>query len=348
MPLVVDEVAMTMRTVRFLSLAGGLFAVLAAGGCASMKSPGNWFKPKSPVEAASTSQGAGGIASAISSTGKGISNQFKSMGSAVSSAYSKTKSVVTSPFANKKPGSEDPTSLSHMPTNLGPEIWVTNGQLYETQGNFAKALDNYTKALELEPTNQAALISTARLYERQSQHEKATDFFHKAIAVKPEASTFNELAMAYNGLGRQVEAQEAVRQAIRMDPANARYRNNLAGMLVAEGRSDDAVANLQEIFPPAVANYNVAYLHFSNKNIAAAQQHLQTAMQLDPNLTQARELSNQIASNPATQSAVAVYQAAGNIYRTAEATVSPTVQANQAILQAGANAVGTPSAPTIR
>jgi tetratricopeptide (TPR) repeat protein len=295
-----------------------------------MPSPTNWLKPRSGE--AEVAPGQAGFATAISNTGKGISNQFKSMGSAVSNAYSKTKKAVTSPFA-KRPVNPDPTSLSHMPDNLGPEIWVTNGQLYESKGNFAKALDNYTKALELEPSNVPALLSTARLYERQQQHEEATDFFRKAIAVNPDAVTYNELAMAYHAQGRSVEAKEAIQKAIQMDATNPRYRNNLAGMLVAEGRSDEAVKSLEQMFDPAVANYNVAYLHYNNQNLAGAQQHLQVAMQLDPNLSQARELANQIAANPVGKSAMAVYQAAGSVYRTAQAATTPTTPALPAPVQ---------------
>ncbi len=66
-----------------------------------------------------------------------------------------------------------------MPTSVGPEVWVANGQLNETKGDYAKALDNYTKALEIEPTNLSALLSTARLYDRQGQAPQAAEFFQR-------------------------------------------------------------------------------------------------------------------------------------------------------------------------
>jgi len=303
-----------------------------------MQSASSWFSKKSPYSTDSVaSQGvaASGFASKLSNAGKGIGGQFKSMGTAVSSAYEKTKNAVKSPFVTYNGGSSDPTSLANMPDpgDLGPEIWVANGQSYEAKRDFAKALDNYTRALELEPANEAALVSTARLYARQGQHSQATEFFNKAIATKPNASILNELALTYQKQGKSAEAQSSVRQAIGLDPANARYRNNLAGMLVASGRSDEAVNELQQVFPPAVANYNVAYLHFSNQNIAAAQQHLQVAIQADPNLGEARELMDKINGSGSVQSAVAAYQTAGNIYRTAEAVTRPFVPATQAVYQ---------------
>ncbi len=310
----------------------GLSMLAMSSGCASMKSPADWFA-KDPMAADVSSPKT--FATSIGETGKGISGQFKSMGSAVSSAMGKAKNAVTSTFT-AGPTNDDPTSLANMPTNLGPEIWVTQGQHFETRGNFAKALDNYTKALEVEPTNEAALLSLARLYARQDQHLQAAEFFNKAIAVKPQAGIYNELASVYQKQGKVTEAQASVQRAIQLDPSNARYRNNLAGMLVVGGRSDEAIKQLEQVFPPAVANYNVAFLHFKNQNIAAAQQHLQVALQADPNLKEARELMARIGNSQTAQTAVATYQTANQIYRTAQGLVAPNTPANPAIYsQAG-------------
>lgn len=305
----------------------GLSVMAASTGCASMKSPTTWFS-KAPATAAPTTS----MASSLSSTGSGISGQFKSMGTAVSSAVGKAKSAVTSTFTSR-PEESDPTSLANMPTNLGPEIWVTNGQLFESQGQFAKALDNYTKALEVEPNNEPALLSTARLYARQNQHDQAAEFFAKSIAVNPDAATFNELGLVQKKQGRPAESQASIEQAIKLDPTNVRYRNNLASMLVGVGRSDDAVRQLEQVLPPAVANYNVAYLHFTNSNVAAAQQHLQLALQADPNLKEARDLLDRIGGSPTAQTAMAAYQTAGQIYRTAQAVNGSATPASSAVYQ---------------
>ncbi len=313
-----------------------LLLCVSTSGCSGLRS---WMPGSSRVPQESPS----GFADTLSNTSRGITGQFKSMGSAMSSAYSKTKDAVTKPFSGTPlPNSDNPTSLSNMPpkSSLGPEIWVTNGQLYESQSNFDKALDNYTKALELEPDNVAALLSTARLYSRRNQHEQATEFFAKAISVSPQSDSYNEMALCLQNQARTSEAIAAVQKAIELDPSNPRYRNNLAGMLVSSGRSDEAVQSLQQVFPPAVANYNVAYLHFQNNNVAASQQHLQQALQIDPNLGLARDLMAQISTSAAAKSAMAAYQTAGTLYRTAEGLASPTVNANPAVYQQG-NSVST-------
>ncbi|HBE67788.1 MAG TPA: hypothetical protein DDW52_06535, partial [Planctomycetaceae bacterium] len=282
-----------------------LAALIAAGtlpGCASMKSPTEWFskQPAAPTTTADAS-----LSSSISSTSKGIAGQFKTMGTAVSSAMGKAKNAVTATFTTESEGA-DATSLASLPENLGPEVWVANGQLFEAQNNFPKALDNYTKALERDPNNEAAVLSIARLYARQDQSERSIEFFRKAINLNPNtAATHNELALQLQKQGNTAEAQVEIQKAIQLDSANPRYRNNLAGMLVKVGRSDEAVAQLQQIFDPAVANYNVAYLHYTNNNLAGAQQHLEAALRADPSLAPARELLTQLRDNPKTKSAMA-------------------------------------------
>ncbi len=295
---------------------------LACTGCAKMSSPRSlWpFAKKADATAAAPEAGFG---SSLTNARKGMVGQFQSMGTAVKSAAGKAKTAVISPFASTEK-SDDPTSLSNMPSSIGPEVFVANGQLNETQGNFAKALDNYTKALEIEPNNLSALLSTARLYDRQNQSANAAEFFQKAIKAKPnDAAIYNELGLALSKGGKAADAESNIQKAIALDPSNSRFRNNLASLMVSNGRSDEAVKQLEQVFPPAVANYNVAYLHATNQNIAAAQQHLQTALQIDPNLKEARDLMNRLGGSSTVTAATNAYNMAGNVMQTVQGLSSP-------------------------
>ncbi|MBX3421870.1 MAG: tetratricopeptide repeat protein [Pirellulaceae bacterium] len=266
----------------------------------------------------------------------------------------KAKNAVVSTFSTKTVENVDPeTSLAHMPSNLGAEIWVTNGQIFEMKGNFNAALDNYTKALEKEPNNLAALQSTARLYMRQEQFASAIDFYQRAAQASPTAENYAELADALHRAGKLPEAQASIQKAISLDPTSTRYRSSMAGMLIAVGRSEEAVKQLEQVMPPALAHYNVAHLQASNKNPAAAQQHLQLALQLDPNLQPARELMAKITQNPTAQTAMAAYGTANHIYRTAQASLNnsavsagPTVVGTHATQQTGLTANHLPPPPS--
>lgn len=290
---------------------------VTATGCATLKSPTTWFSGKkedSPT-----------FETDLTQQSKGFTGQVKSMGAAVSSAFSKTKAVITAPFSSDKKTVDPETSLANMPTpgSLGPEIWVTQGQLFESKGNYEKALENYSKALELEPNNEAALLSTARLHSRNKSHNQAASYFEKAVALNPAASTRNELALEYQAVGNHQEAMKSVMKAIELEPSNVRYRNNYASMLVATGRTEEAVKNLEQVFSPAIANYNVAYLQERNGDSVAARERLQFALQQDPNLAPARNLMAKISSSPAMQTAQSTYGVAQQALQTAQTIATP-------------------------
>lgn len=323
-----------------------MLAVAFAPGCASMK-PTNWFSNSS-----STSTTTNSWTGSIQGVGKGIGDGFKTMGTTMNSAVGKAKSAVVSTFTGNSADKLDPSiSMADKRTmnTLGPEIWVTNGQIFEMKGDHTKALDNYTKALEKEPDNLAALQAVARLHSRQEQFAQSVEDYQKVVRVSPTAENYSELASAQQKAGRLGDAQATMQKAITMEPTVTRYRNNLAGILVAGGRSDEAVKELQQVLPPAVANYNVAYLHFMNKNTAAAQQHLQTALQADPNLQPARDLLNTLAASQSGQTAGSALNTASQIYRSLQSPTATSTSQTPAIPVSGGtlNSQST-SAPTVQ
>lgn len=308
----------------------GIMALCMSSGCSTTNGGmlKSWWPSKSASTAAPSSESS--FASKMGGAAKGIRGQFASMGTAVSSMYGKAKTAVSSTLS--KPGAvdkDDPTSLANMPESIGAELWVTNGQYYEAQGQFGKALDNYTKALEKDPNNAAALVSTARLYDRQNQTDKAIEYYQKAVKAKSDdAGFYNDLALAFQKQGKLPAAKDNLQRAIAIDPKNVRYHNNLATVLVENGQSTDAVKQLEQVLSPAIANYNVAYLHFTKQNIPAAQQHLQSALQIDPNLQQARDLMNQLGGSQGVQTAMNAYQMAGNVLQTVQGIATSNAQPN--------------------
>jgi len=232
---------------------------------------------------------AAGVTGSIASTTKAVKGQFSSMGTAVSSAYGKAKTAIVSPFgASNESG--DPTSLSSKST-VGPELHVMNGQLQESQGSYAKALDSYSKALEQEPKNPSALLSTARLYERQNEKEKAVEFYQKAAVVAPNnAAIFADLGSLHARNGNLPSARAELQKAVNLDPKSTSYRSALAGVMLDSGNADAAMTELNQVNSPAMANYQMAYLHFARKNVPATQQYLGSALQIDPTLKPARDL----------------------------------------------------------
>ncbi len=244
-----------------------------------------------------------GVSTAIASTTQAVKGQFSSMGTAVSSAYGKAKTAITSPFAAAESTGETSTSPSTLAGGtLGPEVYVMTGQLNESKGDYAKALDSYSKALEAEPKNLSALLSTARLYDRQNEREKAISFYTKATEVSPgNAATYAEMGSVYAKAGNLNSAKEQLQKAVNLEPKNTGHRSTLAGIYLDMGNADKALEELTQVHEPAMANYQMAYLHFTRKNVPATQQYLSNALQIDPNLQPARDLLASIGGGQSIQ-----------------------------------------------
>lgn len=212
----------------------------------------------------------------------------------MTSAYGKAKTAITSPFSTTPEASTAEASANTTPgtkSTIGPELYVMNGQLQESQGNYTKALDSYSKALEIEPKNPSALLSTARLYERQNEKDKALEFYQKASNVAPNnAAIFADIGSLHVRNGNLNQAKSELQKAVNLDPKNPNYRSAMAGVLLDSGNADGAMSELVQVYSPAMANYQMAYLHFTRKNIPATQQYLGSALQIDPNLKPARDL----------------------------------------------------------
>jgi Tfp pilus assembly protein PilF len=234
-----------------------------------------------------------GVAGSLASTTKAVKGQFSTMGTAVSSAYGKAKTAITSPFTtptSTSPADSATNSLSKS-NSIGPEVYVMTGQLNESKGEYGKALDNYSKALEADPKCVSAMLSMARLYDRQNESEKSISFYNKAIEIAPNSgASYAELGGLYVKTGNLNAAKDQLQKAVNLEPKNPSHRSALAGVLLDMGNPEAALGELTQVHNPAMANYQMAYLHFSRKNVPATQQFLTNALQIDPNLKPARDL----------------------------------------------------------
>jgi Tfp pilus assembly protein PilF len=289
-----------------------LSSPLVTVGCTTTSGARPSIWPTKTLNENAAAPASAGMTGTIASTTKAVKGQFASVGTAVSSAYGKAKTAITSPFGATDVAASDPATSATPGTKstISPELYVMNGQLNESQGNYTKAIDAYSKALEIEPKNPSALLSTARLYERQNEKEKAVEFYKKASAVAPNnAAIYADLGNLQARSGNLADAKEQLQKAINLDPKSATYRSAMAGVLLDSGNADSAMSELMQVHNPAMANYQLAYLHFSRKNVPATQQYLATALQIDPNLKPARDL---MASMGATQNISQIAQQGQN------------------------------------
>ncbi|WDQ18414.1 tetratricopeptide repeat protein [Rhodopirellula sp. P2] len=262
---------------------------LVVGGCLTLTSSGcasrsmslasmNPFAGKGAATVSEPNKGPSFIASAGDSVGKAAGG----VGTATKNAWGKTTGTVASWFGRDSKENDydsDPLSLENEPGQLEPDVLVANGQLWESTGNLTKAMESYSKALEGSPNHPSALTSVARLHFREGNHSKAAEFFQKAIAQSPnDAALYNDLGLTLGKLNQHEMAVQTLARALELAPGTSRYANNLASVHFESGQSEEAYRVLAANNKPAVAHFNMAFLHYKKGQNADAQIHLQQAV----------------------------------------------------------------------
>jgi Flp pilus assembly protein TadD len=339
-----------IRRSALAALIAGSAALMTTGctaGGMSLASLNPFSKASDPV--AATPPASSTMTGKLAAMRQTATGQVSSVGMATKSAFTKTKNGITGIFGKKSTtdaegnpiAADDPTRLD-TPANVGPDVFVAQGQLWETTGDFQKAMQSYTKALESEPKNAAALASVARLHFRQESYQPASDFFRRAIEQNPnDAGLHNDYGLTQAKLGDMAGATQSINKALSISPGTSRFANNLANVKYDAGDSQGALAVLMQHNKPAVAHFNMAYLHYKAGKLPEAKTHLGEVVKYEPQaasdsavskaVTRSKEMLAQI-EGPASriaQAAPQAYAAAGQFVNAFQQPQQPVQQTAQ-------------------
>lgn len=276
-------------------LAAPACAMLVLCGC-SKQSP--WHQPRGGTIAVNGQQrhvtlpsqqsvpaqlaaaGSTSVANTSRSIGNSVSSTFRSVGNTVSDTLTVDPKVVPA---------DDPVRLSSKPGRVTAEIFLRTAYMAERSGDLESARRQYEQAIDAEPGQAAPLVALARFEDRQGRAEAALQLYRRAQTIDPSSSlVWNDLGLFH---GRRLEMPQSVaalQRAVALQPDNARYRNNLAGMLVQAGDPAAAVEQLAVNNRPAVAWQQVGILLYQRGDLAGSTEYLRTAVQMDPSLIAAR------------------------------------------------------------
>jgi len=130
-------------------------------------------------------------------------------------------------------------SLAVEPT---AEIYSDLGFVLDRQGKGEEAVENYHKALALDPKCASAHFNLAVSLLRRDRLDEAAVQYRAALRVKPTAETHNGLGFVLSKQGKLDEAIAQFREAIRVNPKYTAAYNNLAGNLIKQGKLDEAAS----------------------------------------------------------------------------------------------------------
>lgn len=228
----------------------------------------------------------------------------------ITSSWKSTTGAIAGAFSSsdKQSGDQrlDASRLDTPSKKPDAVFYVEVARRLENLGNAVEAQQQYEKALSIAPKDFNALIGLARLQDRDGRTAEAQAVYQRAIKAHPKnALVYNDLGLSYARQRQLDKSLASLSKAVELAPDSTKYRNNLATVLVESGRTDEALAQLSTIGSPAVAHYNVGYLLLKKDEKAAAAQHFQQALSLDPGMAPAREMLAKATGQPLAEVASA-------------------------------------------
>jgi choline-sulfatase len=116
-----------------------------------------------------------------------------------------------------------------------------------TSGNSERAVTYLEQALEIEPTNMAAIYNLGVILDHMGHTEKAETTYRKALQLDPShALSHNNLGSLLDRTGRKEEAEREFRLALQAKPDHVEAKYNLATLMLSE-RPERAVPLLREV-----------------------------------------------------------------------------------------------------
>ena len=173
------------------------------------------------------------------------------------------------------------------------------GRVFENQGNFDRALQEYQDALTIAETRRhegfkavdraLAHRRMAAVFDRLGRFPQAEDHYKKALKLSSkDPKIWNDSGYSYYLQGRWGEAERALRTALKLAPDDARVRTNLGLTLAASGRSQEALPLLSRSEGDAVGHANLGYLLAATGQFDQARQEYEKALAMRPDLALAR------------------------------------------------------------
>jgi tetratricopeptide (TPR) repeat protein len=152
-----------------------------------------------------------------------------------------------------KTGQPDAEQFLRAATKLTPtahvaegraRAWLSLARVVE-KSKPEEALAAYREAAVLQPKDVEPHLAAGRLFEDANKFAEAEQEYKQALALDPGSDALTALANIYMRGRRFVEAEEYLRKLVAAHPDNAAAHVQLGRVLAAEGKNDDAIAELQ-------------------------------------------------------------------------------------------------------
>lgn len=158
------------------------------------------------------------------------------------------------------------------------------GSLYAGTGNYQEAAREFERAVENEPTNDAAFHGLADAYQHLGKPQDAEATYRRAIELRPHYwSNYSWLGAFFYRQARYREAAEMFNQVVALAPDSFLGYSNLGAAYVEQGRYTEAIAVLERsiaIRPIAYGYTNLGNAYFFLRRYEEADRAYEQAVKL--------------------------------------------------------------------
>ncbi len=124
-----------------------------------------------------------------------------------------------------------------------PIAYTNRGSVYQKMGQLYKAMENYDKAITLDPNDYLAYTNRGAIFDKLGQIDKAIESYNKAIMVNPgDYRAYFNRGLSYDKMGRTTDAIEDFQRAMRLnmlDPRVVAWAHNNLGILYSKAGMED-------------------------------------------------------------------------------------------------------------
>jgi len=168
-----------------------------------------------------------------------------------------------------------------------PAPYVSLGRLHSSLAKHDLALQEFQKALAINPRDSEAIKGMAGAYERMGRIQDAEDSYKHAIALKPDYwDGYNSLGFFYYNQKRYTDAINQFERVIQLTPDNAAAHSNLGGQFQNVGdyqRAEEEFKKSLALAPSYMAYANLGSLYEIQKRYADSAEMTEKALKFNEN-----------------------------------------------------------------
>jgi len=172
--------------------------------------------------------------------------------------------------------------------NRIPAVHVTLARIHDLMGQHDLALEEFQRALAIDPRDADALNGLARSYEDSGRISDAEATFQRAAALRPDSwDGYDELGNFYDRQSKYDQAIQQYRHALQLTPDNAQVYANLGATYLNSGNpsnqaeAERALKKSIALNPSYPAYANLGNLYLTQQRYAEAAAVTEKALQLN-------------------------------------------------------------------